>query len=89
MPGRHALEARRARRLQNGLGQGGGREVDFMRRQAEQRVAHGAADDARLAAGLRQRGEKRREARIVEQALRRVHSKRPGSSRPFSTWAGT
>ena len=88
-PGRDALEPRRLRGRHNSLGQGGGREVDLMRRQAEQRVAHGAADDAGFRPGLRQRGEERREARIVQQALGRVHLNAPGTRRPFSTWAGT
>ena len=87
--GGHAFQAGVARGRKDGVGQSGRGEVDLVRRQTEQSVAHGAADHAGFRARLRESREQRREPGIVKQSLRRVHSKRPGCNFPFSIWAGT
>ena len=86
---RHALETGVSRSRKDVLGQRRRRKIDLVGRQAEQGVAHGAADDAGLGAGLGERRKDRRQPWIVKNSLRCVHSKRPGFNFPFSTWAGT
>ena len=103
-PGRHRLEAGElgtARHLVRNSGRG---EIDLRDRQAHQRVAHGAADDARLFSVAIQRVEHFRDVTVAEQRLEggarpcadavRRHgfaagaSKPPGTRRPFSICAG-
>jgi hypothetical protein len=82
------------------LGQKSSREIDFARRPAQERVAQGAADNAGFLAFLIERGKNAEQVSVVEQrgeGLRRhdargsrlAHCMRPGTSFPFSMWAGT
>ena len=70
------------------------RNVDFADREAQQRVAHRAADDARFFAVATERGEKARDLAMTEPRriaeLRVVrHRVAPGTNLPFSICAGT
>ena len=71
-----------------------------MHRPAQKRIAQGAADNAGFLALLIERGKNAEQVFVVEQrgeGLRRVdapgsclaHCMRPGTSFPFSMWAGT
>ena len=71
-----------------------------MHRPAQERIAQGAADDAGFLALLSERGKNAEQGLVAEQrgeGLRRldapgprlVHCMRPGTSFPFSMWAGT
>ena len=89
--------ASRARRMTSS-GRGGGREVEIDRRLAEREIAHRAADEPGLLALAVERFERSRERALLEERLilelsvrktrKRDHSKRPGTSTPFSTCAG-
>ena len=95
--GRHRLEARGADAADHLVGNGGGGDVDFADRLAEQRIAHRAADHARLlAVAIEHREQPRQRAlaqpgRVLEQQRRVAHrTTRPGMKLPCSsTWAGT
>jgi hypothetical protein len=50
LAGRHGLEARRRRAADHFVGNGGGRDIEFDNRLAEQRIPHRAADHPRLLA---------------------------------------
>src|ERR1700730_287192 len=84
----------------DGRGKTGGREVNFMHRPSQERIAQGAADNAGFLAFMIERGKNAAQAFVVEQrgeGLRRLyalgsrlaHCRRPGTSFPFSMWAGT
>ena len=84
----------------DGLGNKGGREIDFMHRPAQERIAQGAADNAGFLAFLIERGKNAEQVFVVEQrgegvrrldalGFRLAHCMRPGTSFPFSMWAGT
>ena len=65
-----------------------------LERQPHQRVARRAADHARLLAVAVEHRERARQRRRVEPAPRPAagplrHFSAPGTSRPFSMWAGT
>ena len=97
--GRRDAEAGGARALHHDFRQRGGGEVEIADRRAEREVAHRAADQPRLFAVAVQRGERAGEPAGLEQATvgeppvaqagQGAHSIRPGTSTPFSTWAGT
>ena len=98
--GRHRLEAGGLHAAHDLLRHRGGGDVDLVRRQAEQRVAHRAADHARLLAVAVEHGEQPRQRaggkpRLVELAIGAAFVPRhylfvlPGTNLPFSICAGT
>ena len=96
--GRRDAEAGGARPLHHDLRQRGGGEVEIAHRRAEREVANRAADQPGFFAVAVQRGQRPGEPAGLEQAAvgeapvaqagQRAHSIRPGTSTPFSTWAG-
>src|SRR5262245_33089850 len=92
--GRHRLEAGRLDQADHLLRQRGRGHVDLADRLAEQRIAHRAADDARLLAGAVERGEQVAQRRLLEPwgidaTADLGHLVSPGTNRPSSVWAGT
>ena len=93
--GRNGLEPGLLRPLRDRIGQHGGGAVDLGDGPPEQRIAHGAAHDARLLAPAVKTSRRRRRAGRVEKACQSLsvegfhHSKCPGTTRPFSTCVGT
>ena len=94
-PGRNRLEPGLLRPLHDRIGQHGGGAVDLRDGPPEQRIAHGAAHDARLLAPAVIDLQEAAQGRTVEKACQSLsvegfhHSKCPGTTRPFSTWVGT
>ncbi len=88
-PGRHRLEARGRRAAHHLLRHGGGGDVDVAMRQAEQRVAHRAADHARLLAVAVEHGEQARSGGSLQPGRVELHFVVPGTSLPSSMCAGT
>ena len=94
-PGRHRLEAGGLDAADHLVGQRRGGDVDVAVRLAEQRVAHRAADDARLLAVAVEHGEQPRKRPLaqpagIEPARRFGHLVCPGTNTPSSSiWAGT
>ncbi|TPV98057.1 MAG: hypothetical protein USCAAHI_02475 [Beijerinckiaceae bacterium] len=97
--GRNGANARRFRPRHDRLRQKRGRQIDLAGCPAEERIAQGAADNAGFLACMIQRGQNGAQGLIAEQGrkrigrrdapvFRRAHCKRPGTSRPFSIWAG-
>jgi hypothetical protein len=92
--GRHALDAGGSGAPDHLIGQRRRRDIDIADRNFHQRVADRAADHPRLLAiAIEQFEHARRRAgsepgRVIEHA-RRVHFSAPGTSLPFSIWAGT
>ena len=99
-----ALKPASSARRVTSFGNGCRGEIDLRDRQAHQRVAHGAADDARLFTVAIERIEHFRDVPLAEQMLERGArpcvdagrrhgfaagaSKPPGTRRPFSRCAG-
>ena len=94
-PGRHRLEAGGLDAADHLVGHRRGGDVDVAVRLAQQRVAHRAADDARLLAVAAEHGEELRERLLtqpssIQPARRFGHLVCPGTNTPSSsTWAGT
>ena len=93
-PGRHRLEAGRGSAAHHLGRQRRGRDVDVAMRDAEQRVAHRAADDARLLmVAVEQRKKLRKrplaQPRRADPLVDAGHFTIPGMSLPFSICAGT
>ena len=95
MPVGTALKPAASHAAHHLVGQRGGGDVDVAERLAEQRVAHRAADDARLlAVAVEHREQRARAAPLAASGIdaRRgasCHCVSPGTSSPFSMWAGT
>ena len=91
--GRHRLEAGGRGAAHHLRRQRRGRDIDVAQRHAEQRVAHRAADDARLLAVAVERREQVRERGLAQPGRRSLvdagHFIVPGTSLPFSICAGT
>jgi hypothetical protein len=93
-PGRHRLEAGGGGTAHHLGGQRRGRDIDVAMRNTEQRVAHRAADDARLlvvAIEKRKKWRKRplAQPRRADPLIDAGHFTIPGTSLPFSICAGT
>ena len=94
--GRHRLEARRGRAPDHLVGHRGGGDVELADRLAEQRIAHRAADHARLFAVAVEHVEQPRQRAlpqprgVFQRSGRLAHrTTRPGTNLPSSTWAGS
>ena len=97
--GQRDLEPRLSRAADDFVGGRGGREVEIDRRLAEREIAHRAADEPGLLAPAVEGLERSRQRALPQQRLilelsvretrKGGHSKRPGTSTPFSTCAGT
>ncbi len=91
--GGHRLEAGGLDPADHFVRMRGGGDVDVAERLAEQRIAHRAADHARLLAGAVERAEKiakRRRSQPcgIEAAQDLRHLVSPGTNWPSSIWAG-
>ena len=95
MPVGTALKPAASTRRDHLVGRGGGGDVDVAHRLVEQRVAHRAADHARLlAVAIEQREQERQRAFPQPGGLEPLRRRRsfgvcPGRSLPSSTCAGT
>ena len=94
--GRHRLEAGRRGAPDHLVGHGRGGDVELVDRLAEQRVAHRAADHARLFAVAVEHVEQPRQRPVpqprgvLERDGRLAHrTSGPGTNLPSSTWAGS
>ena len=91
--GRHAFDAGRLGAANHLVGQRRRRDVDITQRNVQERIAHGAADHAGfLAIAVEQReharGRTGPEPGRVRQHAGFAHFSTPGTSLPFSIWAG-
>ena len=96
--GQSDLEPSLSRAAGDFVGRRGGREVEIDRRLAQRQVAHGAAHESGLLALSVECLERSRQRAVPEGRLilelsigetwKGGHSKRPGTSTPFSTCAG-
>src|SRR5262249_23428125 len=92
--GGHGLEACSLDPADHFGRQHGGGDIDVAVRLADERVAHGAADDASFLAVTLKRGENAAQRRLsqpfgIEAAPPLCHFVSPGTNCPSSTWAGT
>ena len=92
--GRHAFDAGGLGAADDLVGQRRGRDVDVADRNVQKRIAHGAADHAGFLAVAVEQGEHARgrtgsEPGRIRQHARLAHFSTPGTSLPFSIWAGT
>ena len=92
--GRHAFDAGRLGAADDFVRHRRGRDVDIADRNFQQRIADGAADHAGFLAIAIEQGEHARgrtgpEPGRIRQHARLAHFSTPGTSLPFSIWAGT